>query len=124
MTARPQRVQRKRTKGWRMPSDAIYVGRPTKWGNPFQPYTTVDGLFASEMGIRISDGPRTLRDGLIAVNVMGVEHALTLYRLWALQRSLQEPGYFSPLRGNPLCCWCPLDRPCHADVLLDLANGS
>ena len=30
----PKRIQRKRTKGWRMPADAIYVGRPTKWGNP------------------------------------------------------------------------------------------
>lgn len=32
----PKRIQRKRSKGWRMPPDAIYVGRPTKWGNPFK----------------------------------------------------------------------------------------
>jgi hypothetical protein len=31
----PKRIQRKRTKGWRMPEGAVYVGRPTKWGNPF-----------------------------------------------------------------------------------------
>ncbi len=31
----PQRIQRKRTKGWRMPEGAVYVGRPTKWGNPY-----------------------------------------------------------------------------------------
>ena len=31
----PQRIQRKRTKGWRMPKDAVYVGRPGRWGNPF-----------------------------------------------------------------------------------------
>ncbi len=31
----PKRIQRKRTKGWRMPPNAVYVGRPTKWGNPF-----------------------------------------------------------------------------------------
>jgi hypothetical protein len=29
----PQRIQRKRTKGWKMPPGAVYVGRPTKWGN-------------------------------------------------------------------------------------------
>ena len=29
------RIQRKRTKGWKMPENTIYVGRPTKWGNPF-----------------------------------------------------------------------------------------
>ena len=33
----PERIQRKRTKGWRMPEGAIYVGRPTKWGNPYWP---------------------------------------------------------------------------------------
>ena len=27
------------------------------------------------------------------------------------------------LRGRDLACWCPLDRPCHGDVLLELANG-
>jgi len=32
----PKRIQRKRTKGYRMPEGAIYVGRPTKWGNPFK----------------------------------------------------------------------------------------
>jgi hypothetical protein len=31
-----ERIQRKRTKGWRMPENAVYVGRPTKWGNPYQ----------------------------------------------------------------------------------------
>ena len=31
----PIRIQRKRTKGWRMPPNTVYVGRPSKWGNPF-----------------------------------------------------------------------------------------
>lgn len=31
----PKRIQRQRTKGWRMPAGCVYVGRPTKWGNPF-----------------------------------------------------------------------------------------
>jgi hypothetical protein len=26
------------------------------------------------------------------------------------------------LRGHDLCCWCSLDQPCHADVLLEIAN--
>ena len=30
--------------------------------------------------------------------------------------------YLAPLRGKNLACWCPLDQPCHADVLLELAN--
>ena len=32
---KPRRIQRKRTKGWKMPANTIYVGRPSRWGNPF-----------------------------------------------------------------------------------------
>ncbi len=53
---KPIRIQRKRTRGWKMPEDAIYVGRPTKC-------------------------------------------------------------------GKTLACFCALDQPCHADVLLELANA-
>ena len=31
----PKRIQRKRTAGWRMPENTVYVGRPTRWGNPY-----------------------------------------------------------------------------------------
>ena len=31
----PQRIQCRRTRGWRKPEGAVYVGRPSKWGNPF-----------------------------------------------------------------------------------------
>jgi hypothetical protein len=40
---RPHRIQRKRTKGWCMPPNTIYVGRPTKWGNPFTAHNS-DGI--------------------------------------------------------------------------------
>jgi hypothetical protein len=32
----PIRVQLSRKKGWKMPPNTIYVGRPTKWGNPYK----------------------------------------------------------------------------------------
>jgi Domain of unknown function (DUF4326) len=32
----PKRIQQRRTKGWRKPDGAISVGRPHKWGNPFE----------------------------------------------------------------------------------------
>lgn len=35
MADKPKRIQRMRTKGWRMPPNTVYVGRPTKWGKPF-----------------------------------------------------------------------------------------
>ncbi len=84
----PQRIQRKRTKGWRMPEGAVYVGRPSKWGNPFAVGDDIAGLDAT---------------GFFAEFV-------------APKLDLRE------LRGKDLACWCRLDQPCHADVLLELAN--
>lgn len=40
----PKRIQRQRTAGWRMPTGAIYVGRPGKWGNPFRFHDESTGL--------------------------------------------------------------------------------
>ena len=44
--------------------------------------------------------------------------AVELYREWLANTSIDV----SALRGHDLACWCPLDQPCHADVLLELAN--
>ena len=87
-----KRIQRKRTKGWRMPAGAVYVGRPTVWGNPFK--VGIDGD-ATECVRRYEIGMLTHPDLRAMVEV---------------------------LRGKDLVCWCPLDQPCHADVLLELAN--
>ena len=35
MVTKPRRIQRKAVRGWRLPPDTIYVGRGSKWGNPF-----------------------------------------------------------------------------------------
>lgn len=97
MNERPKRIQRKRTKGWRMPEGAIYVGRPTRWGNPFDWRKCPPEI-----------GPPGWARGA----------AVDAFRE-ALGHS---PADLDELRGHDLCCWCPLDRPCHADVLLELAN--
>lgn len=87
----PHRIQRQRSKGWKMPEDAVYVGRPGKWGNPF--FVGHDG-------------------------VTDRAHAVRLYREFAAI----DRADIGELRGKNLACWCPLDEPCHADVLLELAN--
>jgi hypothetical protein len=100
----PRRIQRKRTKGWGMPENTVYVGRPTKWGNPFIPGK--DNPFIPD---------RKVED---------LRHAVCLYRAHAtLNKELVEAAKFE-LRGKDLACWCPLNQPCHADVLLELANPS
>lgn len=96
----PKRIQRRRTKGWKMPEGAVYVGRPTKWGNPFR----VGGGFPKY--------PLTA-EAAVTYFLSHLEHGC--FRV-SIAEVIRE------LRGKDLACWCPLDKPCHADVLLELAN--
>ena len=108
MTA-PKRIQRKRSKGWRMPEGAVYVGRPSKWGNPFKAGSVMflTGLKAGERA-DTGDVVRMYRNALTGKSPAAAS---------ARERVQRE------LAGKDLACWCPLDQPCHADVLLEIANG-
>ena len=92
----PVRIQRKRTKGFRLQDSSpnglpvVYVGRPTKWGNPFR------------VGV---DGTR--------------KEVVEKYREWLKKKLEEDPTFLEPLKGKNLACWCPLDKPCHADILLE-----
>lgn len=126
----PKRIQRSRAKGWRMPEGAVYVGRPTIWGNPF--------IVGQPSGCEFTDGG----DPTPMIPALTLEQSLAFYRdmvrgflspemhphghRW-IERFRQHvrcwlAEWLSTLRGHGLICWCPLDRPCHADILLDLAN--
>ena len=84
-----------------MPEGAVYVGRPSMWGN---------------------------------MAVAPAEYAVEWFRKWLAGGIVTGPymqrrrarilAEIHTLRGRDLACWCPLDRPCHADVLLELANKS
>jgi hypothetical protein len=118
----PKRIQRQRTKGWRMPTDARYVGRPSYFGNPYKPGDVClvgDLLPFPVPTARTWDGPCGASN-LWAVKCVDVELAVAWYRQWA--SSALEPRSVELLRGLDLACWCPLDQPCHGDVLLELAN--
>ena len=98
-----KRIQLKRSKGWTMPPGAVKVDRTTRWGNPF-----------------------TVADcGTAAV-------AVANHGRW-MRGEIPAPGGGSPpdaaairtaLAGRDLACWCPAGGPCHADLLLRIANGS
>ncbi|MCC3159708.1 DUF4326 domain-containing protein [Hymenobacter sp. 15J16-1T3B] len=105
---KPIRIQRKRTTGFNLQAQSpdgrpvVSVCRPGKWGNPIRP-----------------------KEG-------GVAGAVSAYRAWlkgeyrpdelawVFRPSLEQIA--AELRGKHLACFCPLDSPCHADVLLELAN--
>ena len=96
----PKRIQIKRTKGWRKPANTVYIGRPTKWGNPF----------------RIGPG-------------MDARTSVARYREWLNgKRRLdidppRKGDIKAELRGKNLACWCKVGAPCHGDVLLKIANS-
>lgn len=117
----PQRIQRKRTKNWRMPDGAVYVGRSSRWGNPYK----VVGPIAGEYGIERRD---TVGVEILDVNFEdkqeAMKFAVDLFKLYAAAKLYSDPHWLEPLRGYDLACWCGLDEPCHADVLLRLANES
>jgi hypothetical protein len=98
----PIRIQRRRTKGWRMPEGAIYVGRPTMWGNRW-----MIGVWSNTLGR----------------NVATVAEAVDLYRRLAWVEPHMIGWVRERLRGHDLVCWCPLDAECHADILLSIANA-
>ena len=107
---RPIRVQLRRTKGWRMPENTVKVSRPGKFGNPFAIGTQVcsgSGLDYKQVGI-------VDRAGAVAA----FREMLTL----TIRAYPSDEEISAKLRGKNLACFCPLDQPCHADVLLELAN--
>lgn len=99
----PRRVQLRRSRGWAMPPNTLKVDRTTPWSNPFT-----------------------------AVECGGVAAAVALHGRWMRGDITAPGGALSPspatlrsaLRGRHLACWCPLDGPCHAELVLAIANAA
>lgn len=108
----PKRIQRKRTKDWRMPEGVVYVGRPTRWGNPYR-VGDESAFIGGDKVFNLDDEPLNHRD------------VAELFRI-ALDRDVlpvTKKQVRDELNGLDLACWCPLNQPCHADILLEIANG-
>ena len=74
-----------------MPPNTVYVGRPSKWGNPVR-----------------ATKPETR------------ELAIKAYEIWLKAKLSGDSHFLDPLKGKDLACWCPLDKPCHVDVILKI----
>ena len=91
-----------------MPPNTVYVGRPSKWGNPF-----------------IVNAGIGMVGWMIHSNIVSKEQAIEAFSIMVEAMRKKQPNEFEKvygLRGKNLACWCPLDQPCHADVLLKIAN--
>ncbi len=106
----PKRVRLSRAKGWRMPPNTAKVDRTTDWGNPF--VVGKDGT-AAECVQRFE---------MMLAGLVEMRSAEVVRRQLDFLRTLQDGFSLDRLRGKNLACWCCLDKPCHADVLLRLAN--
>lgn len=107
----PRRIQLSRTKGWRKPAGAVVVARPTKWGNPF-----AIGVFRCS-----GHGDTYLEEA-----VKDRETAVRFFRDmlgYPIRPYPTTDEIRRELAGHDLCCWCPPGQPCHADVLLEIANA-
>jgi hypothetical protein len=107
----PIRIQLKRTKGWKMPPNTVKVDRSTKWGNPFK----VGSQFVRP---KMKPG-----GGQIVNTVYDNEHAVQLYKRFTAREVALQIAAYQELRGKNLACWCKPGTPCHADVLLKIANS-
>ena len=93
----PQRIQLSRKKGWKKPDNTVVVARPSKWGSPWK--VLIDG-----------DAARCVER----------------YKAFVLGNICSFPNkeiIRTELRGKNLACWCKIGEPCHADVLLEIANS-
>lgn len=93
LEVKPQRIQRTRLKGFKMPPNTVYVGRPTKWGNPWKVHPLMS---AQEC-------------------VDKYEHEIIMNPAW--RATIKKE-----LKGKNLACFCRVGDVCHADVLLKYAN--
>lgn len=97
----PLRIQRKRTKGFRLPPASCSVTRPGKWGNPFATADEFESVFS-------------------VIQLSGLKPEDCFSQRWNAVATIVRD--IKQLRGFKLACFCPLDQPCHADVLAREAN--
>ena len=128
----PRRIQRRRTKGWRLtdatsnPNGAVTVTRPSRYGNPARIVPTGD----RDGGFLVRWEPNGMPVGTWPADGMEARrYATDLYRSWINQPEQEHlrQAARSQLRGKDLACYCPLPTDgqpdhCHAAVLLELAN--
>ena len=119
-----KRVQRKRSKGFKLPANTKCVDRTTKFGNPFK--LTTDGFILYYKEGKILGSPWCYLNELHYT----IKTVVKLYEEWitgefnykGVEKVLPPIPDISELKGKNLACFCSEGSPCHGDVLLKLAN--
>lgn len=104
----PARITLSRAKGWRMPENTVKVDRTTRWGNPFRVGDRVQSDPSQPVAVCFSQEQAVQAFADFCAHQIGARFVESIK---------------AELRGKNLACWCKPGQPCHADVLLELANG-
>ena len=121
-----RRLQRTRKKGYKRPENSVYVGRPTKWGNPLR---IIGDVIYIDAGYRrkILDKWVVLEESDDPILMLKFYEGI----LFGEQFNNCDLQYWSnkfkknnleDLRGKNLVCWCKTGEHCHADILLKVVN--
>lgn len=133
----PDRITLSRAKGWRKPAGAVVVARPSIWGNPWgigTPGTLDDRgdrrliMLAIDQQAAVTLFRQWLRDGYVDPLFLPSKLQWPKSMARAMHDALHGRRHLilanlDQLRGRDLCCWCKPGTPCHADVLMEIANG-
>ena len=130
----PKRIKRSRKKGWRKPDNAVIVDRTSRWGNPFK--KVGDMIYCDASHRRKVLDKWVFFDGPFPeANIQ--QMLVDLYAAWVFDE-LPKPGVVGhmmkpcpygmsdiirELKGKDLVCFCSLNKPCHSQVLLEIANS-
>lgn len=126
----PKRIQMTRQTAWRRDHPrAVIVDRRSDWGNPFRigdagvpDAATATVLFRS--AVLLSAWAEGVSKASMEQVSMGEDALLLMHFMTSMPGPLPRlHAIREHLRGRDLACWCALDQPCHADVLIELANG-
>lgn len=126
MTA-PVRIQLSRRKGFDLQAQsrainglpAVNCARPSKWGNPFH--------VGAPILVKSGEHPATAQEVVdtyraIVSRIPTPEEEANIAMVFGGRPPPDLATIMRELRGNNLACWCKPGDPCHADVLLELAN--
>lgn len=124
---KPVRLRLSRRKGFDLQAlsratnglEAVKVDRTTKWGNPFvvhHPGSSCEKPMTPKMAVASFKAMLAKQGSWSPIPLPWPKGKIP--RDWT-----EAADVVRELRGKNLACWCALDAPCHADVLLELANA-
>ena len=112
---KPKRVQRKRSKGFKLPENTKCVNRGTKWGNPFK-------VLEEDKSWVVKDSDNNYWGEIYDNKGDAIDKSIECFSGWIDGKVLIKKLDLSELKGKNLACFCPEGSSCHGDVLLKLAN--